>query len=118
LLANIEKEVGVPFIDTWNYIQNNLHVGDDTKNWTKNKQYLGDEFTISSLTPTQIDVKTPGAINIQKIPRIDFEDVYAIWQKYIGGTYTREQIRDKTRYSKYIISILNWVENVNGGTLP
>jgi len=109
----------MPFVNTWNYIQNNLNIGAVIDNWSKDSQYLGDRFTISNISLSKIDVDTPGAKNIQKIPQNDFEGVYNVWQQYIACTYSRDQIRDNiTRYSKYIISILKWVENSNGGTLP
>ncbi|MFZ4439951.1 MAG: hypothetical protein ACOYOS_16105 [Syntrophales bacterium] len=109
----------MPFVNTWNYIQTNLKIGAVIDNWTKDKQYFGDKFTISNIALTQLDIDTPGAKNIQKIPQIDFQGIYNVWPQYIGCTYSRDQIRDNiTRYSKYIISILKWVENSNGGTLP
>ena len=109
----------MPFTTTWNYIQNNLTIGMTIDNWTKNQLYLGDQFEISNVSHTQIDINTPGAKNIQHVPQIDFQVVYNIWKQYIGCTYSRSDIRDSiTRYSKYIISIFKWVENSNGGSLP
>ena len=108
----------MPFIDTWNYIQKNLKNGTTINNWTKDKQYLGDQFTIYNVASTQVAIDTPGATNIQYVPQNDFEDVYNIWQQYVSSTHRRYQIRDNTHFSKYIISILKWVENSNGEILP
>lgn len=102
------------FVDTWNYIQNNLGLGMSIDNWTKDNQYIGDPFEISNVSSTHIDIKIPK----QHVPQIDFQGVYDIWPQYISGTYLRSEIRDNiTRYSKFIISILKWVESSNGGTL-
>jgi hypothetical protein len=107
------------FPDTWNYVQTFLSPGDSIKNWTKDRGYLGDEFTILRVSPSIITVDTPGAINLQHVPKSDFEGVYNIWTDYVGCRYRRQWIRDEiTRYSKYIISILRWVEDQNDGNLP
>jgi len=108
----------MPFINTWNYIQNNLKPGMLIDNWTKDRKYLGDQFTILKATPTEVQVDAPNAQYTQHAPRNDFERVYDIWGQYIACTYPRHKIRDFTRFSKFVISILKWVENINGGTLP
>jgi hypothetical protein len=88
-------------------------------NWTDDKGYLGDQFTIQAVMPNVIHVNSPGAQNIQKVQRKDFEGVYNVWNQYRAGLFQRHRIRDKiTRFSKYVISILYWVERNNGGILP
>jgi len=108
----------MPFINTWNYIQNNLIADMSIKNWTVDHGFLGDQFKISSKKGLKIIVNSPNAKNTQNVPQHDFEMVYHIWGKYIAGNYSRSQIQNNTYYSKYIISILKWVEGGNGGTLP
>ena len=58
------------------------------------------------------------AKNIQKVPSADFETVYNLWQRYRNGQVTRPEIRDATRFSKYVISILYWLQAQCGGQLP
>lgn len=87
-------------------------------NWAKDSGYLGDQFTILKVTPTEVQVDAPKAQYTQHAPRNDFERVYDIWDQYIACTYPRHKIGGFTRFSKYVISIVKWVEINNGGTLP
>jgi hypothetical protein len=108
----------MPFIHTWNYIQNYLRPGTAIDNWAKYSGLLGDQFTVTRVTPNEVEVDAPNAKNIQHVRRDDFERVYDIWDQYVAGDYPRHWIRDFTRVSKFVISILKWVENNNGGMLP
>ena len=40
----------------------------------------------------------------------DFASVYELWNDYIEGDVPRYELRNITRYSKYIISIYHWLE--------
>ena len=40
-----------------------------------------------------------------------FELVDNLWRNYKSEKTKRNEIREKTRFSKYIISILNWLEH-------
>lgn len=109
----------MPFQEMWNYILGNIQAGQSIDNWTRDKGFLGDQFTIIIFGPNYIGIDTPGAQNIQKVSRQNFQAVYNVWDQYLNGTLKRHQIRDSiTRSSKYIISILHWVEIKNGGELP
>jgi hypothetical protein len=76
-------------------------------NWTSDKGYLGDNFTVVDVSNTTVDVQSPNANNLQSIPKKDFVIVFNMWHEYLSGSVHRQQVRDKTRYSKYIISILH-----------
>lgn len=97
------------FPSLWKQIQGRLSAGLAIKNWTTQKGYLGDSFTIVAITPDRITVDSPRAENLQAIPRRDFEAVEALWKGYCLGSVQRKDIRDLTRFSKYIISILHYV---------
>ncbi len=108
----------MPFINTWNALQIQLTPGTIIRNWTVENGFLGDEFTIVCVSQNYIEVDTPGAQNIQRIPQQDFQIVYNLWDDYRFGNVRRREIRDQTRFSKYIISILYWLQNNCGGHLP
>lgn len=91
----------------WHRLRREISVGDTIRNWTRDSGYLGDEFTIYAVEAGFIKVDSPEATNIQHIPREDFENVYRHWCGYHAGCVLRSQIRDMTRFSKYIISILH-----------
>ena len=42
----------------------------------------------------------------------DFELIYMNWKDYISCKITRPQLRDKSRFTKYTISILHQYENL------
>lgn len=98
------------FPAVWRYLQTHLHAGDAIPNWTAHKGYLGDTITIAALNEEAITFDAPGAINLQVVPVEDFEIVWQNWPAYKRGQVKRSEIRDLTRYSKYIISALHWCE--------
>ena len=98
------------FTKTWQRIQAELRQGTTISNWTVKKGYLGDIFTVVDISLTYVKVETPKAKNHQPIPKEDFEAVYNVWNDYCRGSVQRQEIRDMTRYSKYIISILHHFE--------
>lgn len=108
----------MPFQNAWNTLQRNLTVGTVIPNWTADNGLLGDSFSVAAVTPGHIDVDAPGAQNVQRVPLADFQLVYDLWHDYLRGAVPRREIRDSTRFSKYIISILHWLEDQAGGNLP
>jgi hypothetical protein len=108
----------MPFANTWDVVQTGLAPGTAIPNWTAANGLLGDDFTVRDVTAGHVQVDTPGAKNDQIIPRADFEMVYDVWGPYCGGQVPRHEIRDMTRFSKYVISILHWLEGQHGGHLP
>jgi hypothetical protein len=108
----------MPFINTWRVLQNQLKSNTIIRNWTAHSGFLGDSFTIVSVNRNYIEVDTPRVQTIQKIPQHDFQTVYNLWDDYCAGNVKRHEIRDQTRFSKYIISILHWLQNNCGGQLP
>ena len=97
------------FESLWRQIQQDIGVGDTIRNWTQHSGYIGDEFTIRAVDARFIEVDSPGAENFQLVPREDFAAVCELWDDYIADRVPRYQIRDLTRFSKYIISILHHV---------
>ena len=59
-------------------------------------------------------VDTPGARNLQRVPKEDFAAVWGHWNDYCAGRFPRHRLRDMTRFSKYVISILHHVLDVDG----
>jgi hypothetical protein len=108
----------VPFIAAWSAIQHQLRPGTAVANWTAANGLLGDSFTISAVRPGHVEVDTPGAENIQTASMGDFEAVYNVWAPYCRGQVGRAEVVRTTRVSKYVISILRWIEEQNGGALP
>ena len=95
----------------WADAQRQLEEGSSIRNWTAFGGYLGDRFTITKRRPGFIEISTPGAQSIQHITQMEFENVYKVWNDYVTRKMPRHHLRDLTRFSKYIISIMNDLEN-------
>ncbi|MGO9271927.1 MAG: hypothetical protein ACLQOO_16955 [Terriglobia bacterium] len=108
----------MPFADTWNALQAHLTPCTTIPNWTASKGLLGDSFVVSAVGPNHIEVDAPNAQNRQKVPVADFQTVYPMWNSYCLGQTARAAVRDATRFSKYVISVLHWLEQQIGGQLP
>ena len=93
----------------WARIQRSLAPGHTIRNWTQYGGYLGDEFTVRAVEARAVVVATPGAMNLQRVPREDFAAVHGRWEDYCAGRFPRHGLRDMTRFSKYVISILHHV---------
>src|SRR5687768_2242010 len=106
------------FADSWNTLQTKLSVGAKIPNWTAHKGEIGDAFSIASIEPDAIVVDTPGAKRLQIVPATDFEEVYELWNDYRHRKLERSAFTPLTRYSKYVISILHWLEVSCSGHLP
>jgi hypothetical protein len=106
------------FFSAWTAIQSSLSIGTSVANWTADKGLLGDQFTVVGVNPDFIEVDTPKAGNLLRVRRSDFEMVYKNWAGYTAGRIPRRVLRDGTRFSKYVISVLHWLELQLGGSLP
>jgi hypothetical protein len=101
----------ITFDTLWSHLQTNLKIGTNIKNWTDSHGYLGDTMRVSAIRGDSIVIDSPSTKNLQVVPKDDFEKVWRIWEDYKSQKVSREQLRDVTRFSKYIISILHWYEN-------
>lgn len=102
---------GGPFDVVWEQIQREIAPSDTIRNWTRDKGYLSDDFTIEAVEARFVKVNSPGAATIQHVAREEFAKVYEHWNGYNAGTVRRHELRDITRFSKYVISILHHVLN-------
>lgn len=98
------------FEETWTLIRRKCYSGLQIPNWTQARGNLGDTMVINAVSDTAISFDAPRAKNIQHAPRKDFETLWNIWPDYLSGKVKRYEIRDLTRFSKYIISTLHWLE--------
>jgi hypothetical protein len=98
------------FEELWQKLQGELTPGVVVSNWAADKGHLGDSFTIVAVHDNRVAVDSPGAKNTQTVPRRDFEAVYEVWPGYRDGRVPRYVLRDLTRFSKYIISIIHHLE--------
>lgn len=108
----------MPFSSTWAAVRVELAAGTPIDNWTVLRGQLGDSFVVTRVDADCVEVDSPGARTLQRIPMNDFERVYELWGGYLDRRVQRQEIRDVTRYSTYIISIFHWLETRRDGELP
>jgi len=101
------------FESIWNFFQRKLKPGTEIQNWTAYRGYLGDSMTIIGVQENSIEVETPKAENIQHVPKEDLKNVWGVWSDYKIQKVKRYELRNMTRFSKYIISIFRWYEEEN-----
>lgn len=110
-LCTISKEgILCTFENVWSFLQRKLKSGAVVQNWTADKGYLGDDMTVINVSRNSVTVKAPKAQNLQNVPKEDFGKVWKVWAGYKNQNIRRYELRDMTRFSKYIISILHWYE--------
>ena len=98
------------FETVWAYMQSNLRADVEIDNWTAYRGKLGDRMRVTGVRDGFIEVDPPKAINLQVVPKDDFERVWKVWEVYKNQTVKRNELKPVTRFSKYIISILHWYE--------
>ncbi|MBA4421302.1 MAG: hypothetical protein C0391_09155 [Anaerolinea sp.] len=96
----------------WDTLQKKLKPGINIRNWTILKGYLGDSFQLSHVDQNEIVIQSPKAKSLQRISRDEFEKIAEIWPAYKAGCVQRQQIREMTFHSKYILSILHWLDEI------
>jgi hypothetical protein len=106
------------FTDVWGSLRVNLRGGTVIPNWTVKHGPLGDDFKIVDVADDVVIIDAPRATKAQQIPRANFEEVYNRWDDYRRGALPRSFFTPVTRYSKYIISIMHWLEGQSAGQLP
>ena len=87
-----------------------LKPGTTVKNWTALKGYLGDEFTIVSVSDKAVEIDTPKAKHVQRVSRQDFEVTFDNWSAYCSAKLSRQELTEMTRYSKYTLSIIKYLQ--------
>ena len=98
------------FEKVWSFLERKLKPGTVVQNWTVFGNFKPNDMTIVKVSRNSIVVDAPDAQNLQNIPKEDFSRVWKVWTGYKNQNIRRYEIRDMTRFSKYIISILHWYE--------
>ena len=100
------------FDDFWRNLKDELQEEQVIRNWTIDNGFL-DRGDFSAIVKNNyIECNPPEAENPQKVPRSDFQFMYENWQKYIHGRIKRPQLRDRSRFTKYTISIIHQFEHL------
>jgi hypothetical protein len=90
----------------WVDVQSRLRPGLVIRNWTAARGYLGDAFSILSVSSSAVEVIAPNAVTVQRVSKKDLDFMQMNWEAYCSGKITRGKLVEKTRVSKYSMSIL------------
>lgn len=101
------------FEQAWNQIQTNLHPETKIPNWTALKKHRGNDIIIKLISKNEIHFKSPTANNMQVVPKDDFKVVWGVWEDYKNGKIIRSEVREMTRFSRYIINTFKWIDGEN-----
>src|SRR3990170_6323829 len=100
-----------PFaIKAWETLREQVWPGYRFSTWSAKKGNLTGAFEIVNIAEDSVTVRSPTAKNLQIIPKVDFFKLAIDWIEYKSGNIPRHELRDKTRYSTYIIGLLHWLD--------
>lgn len=98
------------FQQAWDLVRQTLRKGETVPVWSAAGQTRSAPFKIVSVGWSAIEVDPPAASKTWRIDRSEFEKVFRVWDDYCSRRVRRDQLRDLTHYSTYIVSILHLVE--------
>jgi len=91
----------------WKKLTNILREERLIRNWTVDSGFIGrGDFKAVYRIGNYILCYPPNALNVQKVPKRDFKLMFENWQDYIHHRISRADLRNKSRFTKYTISIL------------
>lgn len=112
LLLNVKSGIGncldMSFEKFWGELTVWLKSERLIRNWTADHGYLPKgNFTAVYKGQDYVECEVPDAMNIQRVPKEDFRFISDNWQKYLEKRIRRSELRDRSRFTKYTISILH-----------
>jgi hypothetical protein len=111
------QNLHVRFDRAWSELVARLRAGTEIRNWTRDHGYIGGDFRVVAIDHGSVVVAAPGAENLQTVGKGEFAKVFELWRGYSRGDVRRQDLRDVTRFSKYVISLLHWLEGELGRSL-
>jgi len=100
-------QVDKDFEDFWNYLKRELREWRTVNYWSVAGRFRKNIF--EALAEDDYVLVYPEDCSLQRIPKEDFRIVYDVWEQYLTREVKRYEIRDKTRFSSYIISIIHYL---------
>jgi hypothetical protein len=94
----------------WDALHEHVWSGHQFSTWSVHKGYLTGSFEIVNIAEDSVTVRSPTAKNLQIVPKRDFFQIAIDWKEYKSGKIPRHELRDRTRYSTYIIGLLHWLD--------
>ncbi len=94
----------------WADLLQSATIGQTIGNWSAEKGDLSRWFTIEGVEENRIVVAGAGLTKPRSVYQADFEKVARLWPEYKQRRVPRQEVRNESRNSTYIISLLHWLE--------
>jgi hypothetical protein len=90
----------------WEYARSRLQPGMHIPNWSAHSGLTGRSFKVRGIDRYSLLVELPGGRTVP-VPAADFDIVGECWPGYLAGRIQRQELRDRSRCTTYVISILH-----------
>lgn len=95
----------------WDAVQQKVRAGLQVQHWSKDSGDLDGRFKVEEVLTGRLEISSKQIRGRRRIRRADFEAVAAEWPAYVAGRTLRRHLRDSSRNSTYIISLLHWLDS-------
>src|ERR1700733_6227859 len=99
----------------WQQLRNRLSPGMLIDNWSRDRNYTGNNFAIARVNYDEVAVSGEGingirsvSNGIRSVSRTDFEKLYPYWERYKQGLVPRGEIGRISQNTTYVFSIFHW----------
>jgi hypothetical protein len=99
------------FRSVWSYLSDHLRSGKKIEDKSTLSASRGESTTIVSIDADSITVAPPRAKGFVRIPKADFELVWRYWSDFQSKKITRTELREHSRFSRYILTLFQWYED-------
>ena len=101
--------MGASFEAVWGKVVRTFRPAFRVENWSQARGYTGGNFRIEHVGNSGIMVFGGNMSVPRAVSRGEFEKVYAVWDEYTGGEYSRAELTKLSQNTTYILSILHSV---------
>ena len=99
------------FEEFWEMLATDLRTRKRVKNWTADKGHYGEDFVAEYSGGDYVRIISPAARTLIWGPKEEFRMIFEKWQEYVAGKIPRNYFRDRSRFTKYTISITRSYKN-------
>jgi hypothetical protein len=99
------------FEGLWNRIVHTLRPSQTVRSWGKARGYTGGTFNVEYIDQDGMTVSSARTSAPRLVGKDDFARVYEVWGRYLGGNMSRQELRDISHNTTYILSILKLIDD-------
>ena len=95
------------FDAVWGKVRNAIAPGSTIRNWSAAKGYTGGAFQIDAVDGSSVSVSGGTMQGRRRVSKGDFAKIFAVWDEYTAGNFSRSRMLPLSQNSTYILSILH-----------